>query len=388
MKKKKLKASRGLHANVSTQEIQRQSDAVQDLSLFRQILNATPDVLMVLNRQRQAVYANPAAVDMFGSETFSIVNMLRPGDIWGCEQASCKGGCGTTDTCGTCGAMKAITASQQGKSDIQECRITTNRGEALDLKVWTTPLEASGELFTVFVAKDVSDEKRRRALERIFFHDINNTAQGFQAFNHFFRLDCCAPDQLEELRELASHLTQELVEEIRSQQDLMAAENQELSVNPVSISSKALLEEVTKIYQNTRLVSKRHLRIHDQSEDVVFTTDKTLLRRVLSNLVKNALEASSQGQVVTLRCEATPEGVAFSVHNPNSMPRHVQLQVFKRSFSTKGAGRGLGTYSIRLLTEKYLQGKVGFQSSPDKGTTFHVWYPLAPVAQQGEARNQ
>jgi signal transduction histidine kinase len=60
------------------------------------------------------------------------------------------------------------------------------------------------------------------------------------------------------------------------------------------------------------------------------------------------------------------------------MPRDVQLQVFQRFFSTKGAGRGLGTYSIRLLTERYLKGNVSFTSSPEEGTTFRVCYPPAP----------
>jgi nitrogen-specific signal transduction histidine kinase len=381
MKKKKFEASNALHDTEMTEGIERQSDMVQDPSLFRQILNATPDVLMVLNVNRQTVYANPAAADMVRKGNLDYVNGLRPGDIWGCEKASCRGGCGTTDVCQACGAMKAIAQSQQGKKDVQDCLITTNDGEALDLRVWTTPLEVDGELFTVLVAKDVSDEKRRRALERIFFHDINNTAQGFKAFNHFFHLDCCGPDQLEELRELASHLTQELVEELKSQQDLMAAESQELSVNPVSISSRALLEEVAHIYRNTRLATNRKIRIHDQSEDIDFNADRALLRRVLGNLVKNALEASDQGHIVTLWCERTKDGVTFFVHNPNPMPQHVQLQIFKRSFSTKGEGRGLGTYSIRLLTEQYLQGKVDFESSPEQGTTFRVWYPLFPVAQ-------
>ncbi|MBK8046925.1 MAG: hypothetical protein IPK16_07250 [Anaerolineales bacterium] len=53
----------------------------------------------------------------------------------------------------------------------------------------------------------------------------------------------------------------------------------------------------------------------------------------------------------------------------------IQLQVFQRSFSTKGNGRGLGTYSMKLLTERYLQGEVGFVSTPESGTTFFARFP-------------
>ena len=52
--------------------------------------------------------------------------------------------------------------------------------------------------------------------------------------------------------------------------------------------------------------------------------------------------------------------------------KEVQLQVFQRSFSTKGNGRGIGTYSIKLLSENYLNGKVGFTSSVSEGTVFFV----------------
>jgi signal transduction histidine kinase len=70
--------------------------------------------------------------------------------------------------------------------------------------------------------------------------------------------------------------------------------------------------------------------------------------------------------------------VQFWVHNPAHMPRDVQLQVFKRSFSTKGSGRGIGTYSIRLFVTRYLHGSVDFDSTEDHGTTFRVRLPRAP----------
>jgi signal transduction histidine kinase len=54
------------------------------------------------------------------------------------------------------------------------------------------------------------------------------------------------------------------------------------------------------------------------------------------------------------------------------MSEEVQRQLFQRSFSTKGIGRGLGTYSIRLLTENYLKGKVSFISNETEGTVFSI----------------
>jgi sensor histidine kinase regulating citrate/malate metabolism len=78
---------------------------------------------------------------------------------------------------------------------------------------------------------------------------------------------------------------------------------------------------------------------------------------------------------VTLACKSEPDGIVFSVRNPSVMDRSVQLQVFQRSFSTKGTGRGIGTFSIKLLTEQYLGGKVWFESGEPGGTVFHVRLP-------------
>jgi sensor histidine kinase regulating citrate/malate metabolism len=57
------------------------------------------------------------------------------------------------------------------------------------------------------------------------------------------------------------------------------------------------------------------------------------------------------------------------------MPRKVRNQIFKRSFSTKGEDRGLGTYSILLLTERYLGGTVAFTSKVEDGTRFWIDIP-------------
>jgi signal transduction histidine kinase len=59
------------------------------------------------------------------------------------------------------------------------------------------------------------------------------------------------------------------------------------------------------------------------------------------------------------------------------------MRIFSRSFSTKGVGRGLGTYSIKLLTERYLGGRADFVSNREDGTVFRVRLPLTLPADLG-----
>ncbi len=110
-------------------------------------------------------------------------------------------------------------------------------------------------------------------------------------------------------------------------------------------------------------------------EGVEILTDKTLLRRIILNLLKNAVEASNLGSQIIISSSKTDGINEIKVHNEQVMPEEVRLQVFKRSFSTKGKGRGLGTYSIKLLTEKFLKGKVSFISEEGYGTEFTIQIP-------------
>lgn len=57
------------------------------------------------------------------------------------------------------------------------------------------------------------------------------------------------------------------------------------------------------------------------------------------------------------------------------MAKDIQLQIFQRSFSTKDETRGTGTYSIKMFTEQYLNGKVSFVSNEEERTVFSVFLP-------------
>jgi signal transduction histidine kinase len=130
----------------------------------------------------------------------------------------------------------------------------------------------------------------------------------------------------------------------------------------------------------------RRLRVADDSVDILFQSDKRLLSRVLRNMVKNALEATTPGETATLGCRLDADRIVLWVHNRTYMPENVRLQIFSRSFSTKGAGRGLGTYSMKFLTEKYLGGELDFTSTEAGGTTFYASYPVALAVHQQELK--
>ncbi|MCL5282564.1 MAG: HAMP domain-containing histidine kinase [Planctomycetes bacterium] len=363
------------------QDIGRQSQLIAGQKLLGVLPDVVPCMLMVINTHRQIVFANKRLLDLLPPEQRQAgVLGRRPGEVLGCVHAfETDEGCGTTESCTFCGAVNAMLSGLHGSARVEECRITRANGDALDLRVWTTPLALDGEPFTVFAALDISHEKRRQALERIFLHDIGNVASGLKWYTEL--LERGTPDKSREFQAALGQLSRELLDEIDGQRTLVRAESGELVLTPERLGTRQLLQEAVELYRRHPVSHERHLRIDPDAEDIAVTSDRMLLSRVLGNLIKNALEACRAGQTVTVGCSPRPgEGIELWVHNPGAMPRAVQLQVFQRSFSTKGTGRGLGTYSIKLLTERYLHGHVSFTSTPEQGTTFKVHYPLVPNA--------
>ena len=273
--------------------------------------------------------------------------------------------------------MNAILKSQTGTTAVEECRVLvhTAAGEAaLDLRVWSAPLEIAGEAFTLFACQDIGNEKRRQFLERIFLHDLKNTTSALKGFLSL--LEFAGRDEKVRDRYLqnVNLLSDQILDEIQSQRILLAAESGELRIEPTRFSSLALLQEVLAGYSRPDLMDGRRLSLCGDSADAELENDPTILKRVLGNMVKNAIEASVPGETVTLGCTATDQEVAFWVQNPTYMPENIRLQVFNRSFSTKGIGRGLGTFSMKFLTDRYLKGRIAFTSSEPEGTRFTATY--------------
>jgi sensor histidine kinase regulating citrate/malate metabolism len=139
-----------------------------------------------------------------------------------------------------------------------------------------------------------------------------------------------------------------------------------------------LLDDLRRQYIRSSIAADRTLALGPVWNGVLWT-DRRLLFRILGNMLKNGLEAISPGQAVTIGCSERGDDVAFWIHNPGVMPDQVQLQMFQRSFSTKGQpGRGIGTYSMKLLGERYLGGRVEFVSRDPDGTTFTLSLPKTP----------
>ena len=143
-------------------------------------------------------------------------------------------------------------------ADSQECRVESGlTGEpiSMDLRVSAAPFYFQGEEFTVCALRDITDEKRRQVLERTFFHDILNSAGGLKAMVEI--VDQLHGEEAKAVKETVRNLTSQIVEEIQSHRDLVAAEAGELGVKILDVNVAELLDRVCTSIDGIRSVLAR-----------------------------------------------------------------------------------------------------------------------------------
>jgi len=344
-------------------------------------IESFPAPLAVLNAQRQVIFSNPAFQDLAGAGGAEEVCGRGPGEALGCPNA--RRGCGDAEACGLCGVREAIAETQAtGQASVRECHIAAGApggSRERDLLVKAMPFEIGGSPYVMVSLTDISHLRHRGALERIFFHDILNTASSFRVTLELLRREDLPKERRAILLDRLSAVCDALEEEIQGQRIMVSAEHGTLRAQRVLIESRGLTLQVKKQADGLRAAEGREVRIAPFSESFSFVSDDILVKRILLNMLKNALEAAPAGAAVSIGARrGADDHAVLEVHNPGFMERPAQLQVFRRFFSTKGEGRGLGTWGMKLLAQEYLGGRVEFCTDPQRGTTFSLVLPVKP----------
>jgi hypothetical protein len=360
----------------TAEEILNENELVASQKLFNEIFGAMGGMSAVIDNNRQIIYANNDFLALLGLKKVNSILGKRPGEVVSCiHSGEVSGGCGTSVACTYCGAVNAILESQQtGLKSTKETRISTIVDEKLkswDLNVTSSPITLSGNTYYIFTIQDISNEKRRSALERIFFHDLLNSAGGLNGLLTILK-DGTAPEETPELISLSEEASRDILEEIMLHRQIRAAENGDLQVKIEPVNSIEILDSSVGKISSHEVGKEKHVIIDANSAYIDFETDRIIFQRVIINLLKNALEATPKTGSVVAGVEDQDDKIRFWVKNYEVIPMDVQAQLFQRSFSTKGESRGIGTYSIKLLTENYLKGKVSFISNETDRTVFSI----------------
>ena len=217
-------------------------------------------------------------------------------------------------------------------------------------------------------------EEAWREMAKQVAHEIKNpltpmrlTVQSFQR-----KFDPNDPDLKQKLNDYSNTLIQQIdtmtaVASAFSNFASMPAQQNE-TLNVVSVVDLAL-----------DIFNEDYIKFESEEEEIISKMDRTQLIRIITNLVKNAIQSIPPEQpeksivvkisrnVTCVLITVTDNGVGIESENQN--------RIFEPKFTTKSSGMGLGLGIIKNIIENY-KGTITFDSEPEKGTTFTVSLPI------------
>ncbi|MDH5525538.1 MAG: ATP-binding protein [Desulfobulbaceae bacterium] len=285
--------------------------------------------------------------------------------------------------------FSAFISRADGEEDLEAQVITSDgvtRHCLLRASTVGNETEAAGpgkQLTMVDISERKAAEKLRDEVDRIMRHDLKTP---LNAIIGYPQLMATADNLTEAQKGYLSMITEagyRMLQQINESLTIYKIEsgNYQIDLKPVDLVRliNRIRQELYSLADSFRVEVEltRGNRPATKDDAVMAAGEELLLFSMFSNLIKNAIEASPQGAVVTINIAESDGGIGITIHNQGVVAAEVREGFFEK-FSSYGKtdGTGLGTYSAKLLAEAH-HGQISFTSSEEKGTMLYVNLPTA-----------
>lgn len=219
----------------------------------------------------------------------------------------------------------------------------------------------------------------REEVERIGRHDIKTPLNSIVSVPRLLREERRLGPEADELLGIVERAGYRILSMVNLSLDLYKMEQGSYVFRPDAVDLADLVDKVLA-----------DVRVHAASKEVRFAVDlegapyawaeELLCYSLLANLVKNAVEASPEGEQVHIRARAGADStVRIEVHNQGAVPVPIRASFFQKYATLgKASGTGLGTYSARLMATVQ-DGDIAMRTSEQDGTTLAVTLRAAPA---------
>lgn len=215
-------------------------------------------------------------------------------------------------------------------------------------------------------------EEAWREMAKQVAHEIKNpltpmrlTVQSFER-----RFDPNDPNIKESLKEYSKSIIQQI--------DIMSSIATAFSdFAKMPKQRKENIEVISVIKIALDIFENENITFTTNIEEVNLSVDKSQLIRILTNLVKNAIQAteSKESPKIDISIINTAKNFEIKVKdNGEGIDEELKNLIFEPRFTTKNSGMGLGLAMTKKIIETY-KGEISFVSTIDQGTVFSVIIP-------------
>jgi len=191
------------------------------------------------------------------------------------------------------------------------------------------------------------------------------TVQSFER-----RFDQQDPEAKEKLAEYSNSL----IEQIDVMSNIASAFSTYATM-PAQKSEETNIPKITQLALD--IFNDSHIEYFEDAEELMATFDRTQLIRVVTNLVKNAMQATLEDRDPKIAVAVThdTESIYLQVtDNGTGVAPENEHKIFEPKFTTKTSGMGLGLAMVKQIVENY-DGSITMNTTYGEGTTFTVRLP-------------
>lgn len=266
-----------------------------------------------------------------------------------------------------------------------ESRALTKSGKEISVSISASPVLADYDRVDgmTIVVRDVSFEttmrQQKEDLIAALAHDLKNPLIGSNLLLEIIREDF-ATMGAESVRDMTSRLSatnNRMIETINEMLDVYRLESGAIEIvsKPTDLSGLCheLEKEFSFAFERKKIAFKSEI-----AADLSVLSDPNLLRRIIYNLLDNALKYCTEGNTVIFSASLTEGGsteIAVDDDGPgldDNERRRVFQRLFRRPVSATGSeGSGLGLYAARLMSD-LIKARIECQSKSNAGTRFKI----------------
>ena len=199
-------------------------------------------------------------------------------------------------------------------------------------------------------------EEHKEDVERLMRHDLKSPLNAIIGFPDLIKEENNLTEEQIEFLNLIEISGRNMLKMIDMSLDLYRVEIGQLEYTPISIDAVSAIKLLIK--QNQLVISKKQLTIDlgfEQTQTFpdqrfIIQSEERLLITLLSNLFKNAIEASPEGETIHFYFNYDPKTIA--IENKGTVPEIIRDRFFEKYVTHgKSSGTGLGTYSAKQLAK-------------------------------------
>lgn len=220
-----------------------------------------------------------------------------------------------------------------------------------------------------------SVQEVRQKLLAILAHDIRNPVSAAHLSLGMLRQEDDA-ERFEKIKEISRKSIRRalnLIEDLLESVSVEAGEGLALNFTECDLAEciRSVYGEASEIYSNPFI-------LNCEEEKIIGVFDSAMVRRVLENIISNAVKYGKRGTPITITVKDSAEEVVLDVHNEGDpIPQENQEEIFKFLNTTRGHGPrslkswGMGLTLVNVVAEAH-GGKLSLESTKEKGTTFSL----------------